>query len=177
MKLKKVSVIALILTLCTIFNAFASMNTDPRKPVPSTPFTEEYDNWKWVWINDALCVRFDANESVKIATLQRQYESGVIRHWYDSERSELKNRDTYAGKWSQDADGIWSFEFDDKTIPVGITKIDDVLYAFNGVGQLKEGYEYYSGVKTAADGLASCQDAEFVTWLATQYVPACTSHE
>uniref|UniRef100_UPI001652C1DE hypothetical protein n=1 Tax=Serratia marcescens TaxID=615 RepID=UPI001652C1DE len=88
-----------------------------------------------------------------------------------------KARDTYSGKWSQSPDGIWSFEFDDKTIPVGVTKIDGVLYAFTGYGELKEGYEYYDGLKTGADGLVKADSAEFTQWLATQYLPECTSHK
>lgn len=89
----------------------------------------------------------------------------------------VKNRDTYSGKWSQATDGVWSFAFDDCTIPVGVTKIDGVLYAFNTYGELKADYEYYEGLKTAADGLVTSDNPDFLNWLGTQYLPECTSHE
>jgi len=42
---------------------------------------------------------------------------------------------------------------------------------------LKAGYEYYDGIKTEEDGLVKVDSAEFTQWLATQYLPECTSHE
>lgn len=111
--------------------------------------------------------------------IEKRYNLGIIETWADKVNGiyQKKNRDTYSGKWSQSTEGIWSFEFDDETIPVGVTKIDGVLYAFTGYGELKEGYEYYTGFKTEADGLVKADSAEFTQWLATQYLPECTSHE
>lgn len=40
-----------------------------------------------------------------------------------------------------------------------------------------EGYEYYDGLTTGADGVVNSDNPEFLAWLDTQYVPACTSHE
>ena len=140
---------------------------------------DKSQSYGWTWISDEVCVRFMMNEATKKSGIQRRYEAGAVSTWRKQTNtgSEGKIRDTYAGKWSQSTDGIWSFEFDDKTIPVGVTKIDGVLYAFTGYGELKEGYEYYNGLKTEADGLVKADSAEFTQWLSTQYLPECTSHE
>ena len=147
----------------------------------STPQSEKSDDdksdYRWTWLNDNVCVRF--NKGYNKDNIKMQYEIGTLATWRDrvSENWVGKTRESYSGKWSQSADGIRSFTFDDCTIPVGVTKIDGILYAFNTYGELKAGYEYYTGFKTEADGLVKADSAEFTQWLGTQYLPDCTSHE
>ncbi|MEY8356788.1 hypothetical protein AALB39_26040 [Lachnospiraceae bacterium 54-53] len=182
--LKKVLVFTTVLSTLFSLNAFAMKNNNiPDRQLP-TPQNENYEdeslNNKWTWLNDELCIRFRESPDISRSYLENRWNLGTLSPVWAEKRDGIyqrKIRDTYAGKWSQSPEGIWSFEFDDKTIPVGVTKIDGVLYAFTGYGELKEGYEYYDGLKTAADGLVTADNAEFKEWLATQYLPECTSHE
>lgn len=186
---KKIFLLSFILSAFTSLCAFAAGNPNdmklPEIPVPSTEIKHEDRtlDYRWTWLKDDLCVRFKiASENITKSDLQRRRDIGSISLWSEWDPNNMSNnwvkvRDIYSGKWSQSSEGFWSFEFDDKTIPVGVTKIDGVLYAFNGYGELKEGYEYYNGFKTAADGLVKANSMEFSQWLATQYVPECTSHE
>ncbi len=149
MKISKWPIFAILLSLLFSFNSFAMESIMNGDFVRPTPLNEsETSGFKWTWISD-----------------------GTV------EKANVVSRYTYSGKWSQSSEGIWSFEFDDKTIPVGVTKIDGVLYAFTGYGELKADYEYYDGLKTEADGLVKADSAEFALWLTTQYLPECTSHE
>ncbi|WP_124067533.1 hypothetical protein [Clostridium sp. E02] len=187
--LKKIFLLTFLLSAFTSLCAFAASIPGeiklPKIPVPSTEEKNEDRtlDYRWVWLKDDLCVRFKIpSENITRADLQRRFDIGAISLWSEWNPNNMsdnwaKVRDTYTGKWSQSSEGIWSFEFDDKTIPVGVTKIDGVLYAFTGYGELKEGYEYYSGMKTAADGLVKADSTEFTQWLTTQYLPECTSHE
>lgn len=181
-KIKTIPILTMLISILFSFNIFA-MKYNDYEYVPPMPSTEQkYDDRnldaRWTWLNDELCVRFQGDESIRLEKLERLYESGLMSRWVDKIGGEWQavKRESYSGKWSQSAEGTWSFEFDDKTIPVGLTKIDDVLYAFNAFGELKEGYEYYNGLKTGADGLVTADSAEFKEWLATQYLPDCTSH-
>lgn len=141
------------------FNVFAmNEKLNVNEPVMAVPSTEikhadKSSNYGWVWLSDNLCVRFKQNANSDKTRIQDMYNMGLIDHWY--ENNQIKTRDTYTGKWIQAENGIWSFLFDDYTIPVGVAKIDGVLYAFNGYGELQDGYEYYTGCKTAADGLVT----------------------
>lgn len=177
---KKLSTLIILLSILFSFNSFAMGNVINGDFVRPTPLNEsESSVSKWTWLSDSSCVRFTAREKETTARLLKLYESGLLAQWAENGKdgsSVVKQRDTYTGKWSQSG-GVRSFEYDDKTIPVGITKIDGVLYAFTGCGELKEGYEYYSGLKTGADGLVKADSAEFTQWLTTQYLPECTSHE
>ena len=182
--LKRLFVFAVLLSTLFTFNAYAMKNeytNDLKRPTPQNEEKHEDGNWnyKWVWITDETCVRFKSGENLKKENIKLQYNIGTLVTWRDRVDGAWKKmaRDTYSGKWSQSAEGIWSFTFDDCTIPVGVTKIDGVLYAFNGFGELKEGYEYYTGLKTEADGIVKTDSAEFTQWLETQYLPDCTSHE
>ena len=179
--IKKISALTILISTLFSLNVFA-MEYKSYEYVPPTPSTEaNLDNktleYRWVWLSDATCVRFKSGQ--KLADLERQYNSGILETWRDKTDGKwgAKARDTYLGKWSQSEDGTWSFTFDDNTIPVGVTKIDGVLYAFNAFGELKADYEYYTGFKTEADGLVKADSAEFTQWLETQYLPDCTSHE
>lgn len=179
---KKLITITVIMSVLFSFNAFAMKYN--KEYVPESPQTETRHedrslDYRWTWINDTACVRFNMLENVNKERILKFWDMGMLPRWVKSENNDIKavSRDTYAGKWSQSTEGIWSFEFDDKTIPVGVTKIDGVLYAFNGFGELKAGYEYYTGAKTEADGLVKADSAEFTQWLGTQYLPECTSHE
>lgn len=181
-KPKKIVLLTLILSLLFSFNIFAmgeNYNFLYPQPADEQKQEDKSQSYSWTWISDETCVRFLMSESTKKAGIQKRYEAGVVSTWRSKTNtgSEGKTRETYAGKWSQSSEGTWSFEFDDKTIPVGVTKIDGVLYAFNGFGELKAGYEYYTGYKTEADGLVKADSEEFTQWLATQYLPDCTSHE
>jgi len=185
-KIKIISSLTVLFIMLFSFNIFAMERDyvkDPERPTPQNEikYEDRIRNYEWIWLNDELCVRFRTLENTNISSIQRQYDMGVVSAWRDETNTttnwKAKKRDTYSGKWTQAADGIWSFTFDDCTIPVGVTKIDGVLYAFNGYGELKEGYEYYTGFKTEADGLVKADSAEFTQWLATQYLPECTSHE
>lgn len=182
-KIKTISFLTVLFIMLFSFSIIAMgkddiINGDFVRP---TPLNEsESSGQKWTWISDNSCVRFSAYEYVSMAGLQRKYNYGGLPQWAEGgnkEETTIKQRDTYSGKWSQSTDGIWSFEFDDKTIPVGVTKIDGVLYAFTGYGELKADYEYYEGLKTAADGLVTSDNPDFLSWLGTQYLPECTSHE
>lgn len=184
MPMKKVKIISLLAVLFITlfsFNAFAMEKEyikDPERPSPNNEIIHEDRslNYEWTWLNDKACVRF--RSGLDRAGIERQYSLGIIETWAHKENGiyQKKTRDSYSGKWSQNAEGNWSFEFDDKTIPVGVTKIDGVLYAFTGFGELKAEYEYYTGFKTEADGIVKANSAEFNQWLATQYLPDCTSH-
>lgn len=182
---KRLFILTILFTLSCSFNVFAMRDLINGEYVPDNPGNEtKYENRtlgsRWTWLSDEMCVQFGGGESIKHATIQKWADNGLIQRWAVSDGSggrKLKTRDTYSGKWLQSAEGNWLFEFDDKTIPVGIAKIDDVLYAFNGFGELKEGYEYYDGLITAADGLVESDDPAFWDWLATQYLPECTSHD
>lgn len=181
--MKKLPIIAILFTICISFNTLA-MTKNTNDYTPPTPYTEEKHedrtlDYRWVWLNDNECVQFKVQENAKKSEIEKRNKISTLSHWVDltDGTSRIKTRDTYSGKWTQAEDGTWSFEFDDHTIPVGITKIDDVLYAFNTFGELKEGYEYYDGLTTGADGVVNSDNPEFLAWLDTQYVPACTSHE
>lgn len=182
--LKKIPIFTILLSLLFTFNIFA-MENGYKDPVRPTPLNEEkhedrtLDN-RWVWLDNETCVQFKLTENVKVSDIKRRYDAGLLRRWAENgtiQGPKIITRDTYSGKWSQSTDGIWSFEFDDKTIPVGVTKIDGILYAFTGYGELKDGYEYYEGLKTAADGLVKSDNPDFLSWLGTLYLPECTSHE
>lgn len=179
--LKKLSILGILLSILFSFNSYAMENIINGDFVRPTPLNEsESSTSKWTWISDNSCVKFSAREKESTAHLNKMYGMGLLPQWAENGndgRTVVKQRYTYSGKWTQAADGIWSFEFDDKTIPVGITKIDGILYAFNGYGELKAEYEYYPGIKTEADGLVKADSAEFSQWLETQYLPECTSHE
>lgn len=163
------------------FNSYAMNNMENRGFERPSPLNEsESSTTKWTWINDETCVNFRPYKDTTPAYLTKMFDTGMLSRWAEgreNEKTVIKKRNTYAGKWSQSTENIWSFEFDDKTVPVGVTKIDGVMYAFNGYGELKAGYEYYTGIKTEADGLVKADSAEFTQWLATQYLPECTSHE
>ncbi|WP_313584189.1 hypothetical protein [Lacrimispora sp.] len=182
-KKKAISLLTVLFITLFSFNIFAMENKDiaSENSIRPTPLNEnELSGSKWTWINDKTCVRFSTKEDTNTAILIRLYEYGLLSQWAKNGTEAGANvvlRDTYSGKWTQAADGIWSFTFDDCTIPVGVTKIDGVLYAFNGYGELKADYEYYTGFKTEADGLVKADSAEFTQWLGTQYLPECTSHE
>lgn len=180
---KKMLFTTAILSTLFSFNSFAMNNKyakDPELPTPQNEKTYEDEslNKKWTWLSDELCVQFRKG-SDKTNIERQYYNGGILRTWreYKNNKWGAKTRDTYTGQWSQSTEGIWSFEFDDKTIPVGVTKIDGVLYAFNGYGELKEGYNYFADFKTAADGLVTANTEEFNQWLTTQYLPECTSHK
>lgn len=187
--LKRIFLLSFILSTFTSLCAFAAGSPNdmklPKIPLPSTEIKHEDRtiDYRWTWIKDDLCVRFKiASENITKSDLQRRYDIGSISLWSEWDPNNMSNnwvkiRDTYSGKWSQSAEGTRSFIFDDYTIPVGVTKIDGILYAFNSYGELKEGYEYYSGIKTEADGLVKADSAEFTQWLTTQYLPECASHE
>lgn len=179
MKLFKIPTIAMLLILLVSFNTYA-MNNVNNVFTPATPENEaENINYRWTWLNDELCVQFNPKSHAPKSRLEDNWNSGMLSRWieYTDGKYQPKTRDTFSGKWFQATDGVWSFEFDDKTIPVGITKIDGVLYAFNSYGELKADYEYYEGLKTAADGLVTSDNPDFLSWLGTQYLPECTSHE
>lgn len=187
--LKKIFILSFILSALVSLSAFAAQNLDltkryePKKPATEEKHEDRTLDYRWSWIKDDLCVRFKiASENITKDDLQSRFDSGAISLWGEwvsdkGMESRRKTRDTYSGKWYQSSDGIRSFVFDDYTIPVGVTKIDGILYAFNSYGELKEGYEYYDGIKTAANGLVTADSVEINQWLTTQYLPECTSHE
>lgn len=134
-----------LISLLLSFNAFAleieyNNPNNPNEPTvyASTPAKDSNYSYgyRWTWLHNDLCVQFQASElrtaKVRRDILQDRHDVGLMTRW--CENNQLKNRETYSGKWSQSEDGIWSFQFDDYTIPVDITKIDGVLYAFNGYG-------------------------------------------
>lgn len=184
-KFNKISIISLLLLILFSFNAFAMTDNKGNYVFPTPQNEERYEskdlNYRWAWIDNELCVRFKFNGVyMSREVLKKRWELGALSRWVDRDSDKngiIKTRETYSGKWSQSADGIWSFTFDDYTIPVGVTKIDGVLYAFNTYGEIGTGYEYYTGFKTEADGLVKADSAEFTQWLTTQYLPECTSHE
>lgn len=179
--LKRLSTLVMLFAIIFSFNSHAMDNSNYKGFVRSTPLNQsEESTYKWAWIDDETCVNYNPHKDTTPAILKKRFDNGMLARWAEGKENEetvIKQRYTYSGKWTQAQDGIWSFEFDDKTIPVGVTKIDGVLYAFNGYGELKAGYEYYTGFKTEADGLVKADSAEFTQWLATQYLPECTSHE
>lgn len=182
---KMLTIFSVLLVTLFSLNTFAMENKNIKEPERQTPqnektYNDESLNYEWTWLNDELCVRFRKLADTSKSYLEDRWNRGMISPAWAEIRDGIyqrKTRDTYSGKWSQSTEGIWSFEFDDKTIPVGVTKINGVLYAFNGFGELKEGYEYYTGIKTEADGLVKADSTEFTQWLAMQYLPECTSHE
>lgn len=186
---KRISVLLVVVFIFLFsFSSFAMTddyyynNYVPRIPTPQNePVHEDKSlDYGWLWLNDNHCVQFKLMKICKLSSIQRKYDAGMYPQWVvfnKNGESSLKTRDTYTGQWSQAEDGTWSFMFDDKTIPVGITKIDGVLYAFNGYGELMDGCEYWNGQKTGPDGVVTCTDPEFETYLKTQYVPDCTSHK
>lgn len=182
--LKRLSILTVLLSTFFTFNIFA-MENDIYNPPRQTPLTDAKNaslpnEVKWIWLGDNSCVQFNAVENMKKERIEQMFNWGMLKQWAENGkdgRGIIKTRDTYSGKWSQSEDGIWSFTFDDCTIPVGVTKIDGVLYAFNGFGELKAGYEYYTGCKTEADGIVNADSAEFKQWLEMQYLPDCTSRK
>lgn len=182
---KTISILTVLFIMLFSFNIFAMEKyvKDPERPTPQNEmkYEDRTLNYRWVWLDDETCVRFNLYENSKRYGIERQYSMGVVSAWRDETNTSTtwkpKIRDTYSGKWTKATDGIWSFTFDDCTIPVGVTKIDGVLYAFNTYGELKAGYEYYEGLKTEADGFVKADSEEFSKWIATQYIPDCTSHE
>lgn len=184
-KFKILSIFAVLFITLFSFKSIAmenKYNGDLERQTPQNEevYADETLNYEWTWLRDDLCVRFRKLADTSRSYLEDRWGRGMISPAWAEKRDGIyqrKVRDTYTGKWSQSSEGIWSFEFDDKTIPVGVTKIDGVLYAFTGYGELKEGYEYYNGLKTAADGLVTADSVEFTQWLSTQYLPECTSHE
>lgn len=185
MKLKKIFLFVVLLTMVLCFNSYAMPKNqyagEPERKTPSKDADYVY-GYRWTWANDELCVQFQSGGPV-ISYIDREallkgYEIGIMRPWRAAEESkENKKRETYSGSWSQNEEGIWSFVFDDNTIPISVTKIDGVLYAFNGYGELRDGYNYYGDFRTAADGIVTNQDPSFLEWMAGEYVPECTSHE
>lgn len=182
-KLKRFAIATVLLSMLFAFNAMANYNPELPQQTPQNEikYDDQALNYYWTWLDDGVCVRFKPSyANVGKSVLVRQYNYGLLSRWgkYNEDNIGVPvQRDTYSGKWSQSADGIWSFTFDDCTIPVGVTKIDSVLYAFNGYGELREGYKYYMDLKTDADGLVKADSAELTQWLATQYLPECTSHD
>jgi hypothetical protein len=186
-KIKTISILTVLFIMLFSFNIFAMEKgyvKDPERPTPQneTKYEDRTLNYRWVWLDDETCVRFKLYENSKKYDIERQYSMGVLSRWggeadHVNKRMKTKIREAYSGKWTQAANGIWSFSFDDCTIPVGVAKIDGILYAFNTYGELKAEYEYYTGFKTEADGLVKADSAEFVQWIGTQYLPECTSHE
>jgi len=166
-----------MLTMGFCFSAFASSVEDTRPtPLKEPTRDDELRNYKWFWLSDSVCIREPAIENTNNEDkdwLMKKFEYGVAQYWHDYETSAPKLRYTYMGTWSQDENDIWSFVFEDYTIPVGLTKIDGVLYAFTGYGELKEGYEYWNGLKTGADGVVTENSQEFLEYLSTQYLPEC----
>lgn len=186
--LKRVSAIAILLSMILSINTFAMTSESGTSDIGFTALQpsddQEYEDRfymnRFTWLNDDLCVRFQGSENINTSVLLRKWDVGLLSRWivWTNNAWKIKTRDTYTGKWTQSPEGVWSFKFDDYTIPVGITKIDDVLYAFNGFGELAEGVEYWNGQKTGADGVVNNTEPVFLKWLETQYVPACkTSKE
>lgn len=177
--IKRISILTVLIATLFSFNVYA-MNPPRETPLTDAQSSSLPKEIKWTWISDDICVQFRAVDDMKKERIEEMFNWGMIKRWAENGkdgRSVMKSRETYSGKWSQSEDGIRSFEFDDCTIPVGVTKIDGVLYAFNTYGELKAGYEYYTGFKTEADGIVKADSAEFTQWLGTQYLPDCTSRE
>lgn len=176
MRIKRMLIFSILFTFLLSLNVNAmengSQNLNYKTPVKAESLT-------WTWLDDEVCVYFDTSGEMTIATLNKLYNMGLLQRWSEDNvpRRTIVTRFTYTGKWNQDANGIWSFVFDDSTIPLGPTNIDGIVYAFNGYGQLIEGYNYWGDLKTGADGLVVTDNAEFLQWLSTQYLPECTSHE
>lgn len=173
----KCALMIAIISILISSNVYAMGESEKNHNRPSEERhrKEENKTYSWAWINDELCVNFPAYESSGMEDIEWFYSIGMIPRWSDG--NVAKTRDTYSGKWSQDINGVKSFTFDDYTIPVGPTNIDSVIYAFNGYGQLMDGYNYWGDLTTGADGLVVTDNPEFTEWLATQYLPECTSHE
>lgn len=181
MKLTRVPLLVAVLALLISLNANAMIRDEYVSDIVRfTPATEEKNedrslDYRWVWISDDVCVRFQMAESGNTLWMAERFEYGMMDYWKEPDSSKPKTRGTYTGTWSQDGSGIWSFVFDDLTIPVGLTKIDGVLYAFTGYGELKEGYEYWNGQKIGADGVVAEGSQEFLTYLEAQYLPECVT--
>lgn len=180
MKIKKISLWAVFLSALLSFNIFAMDNKNDNFLEKSSPFTEEKHedrsrDYRWIWVSDDLCVRSWTFDGMDQADLFKRLDVGILSQWSDGK--EAKKRDVYVGKWNQDVNGIWSFIFDDYTIPLGPTNIDGIIYAFNGYGQLVEGYNYWGDLATGPDGLVATDNQELSAWLETQYLPECMSHE
>lgn len=183
--------LAVLFTISFTFNAFAmeEKGTDYQlersHPKNETRDENGRSEYVWTWVQDDLCIRFDGDERrVDRTDIQKSYNLGLTVAWYKN--NDRVKRENYTGTWSQAKDGTWSFLFDDLTIPIGVTKIDGVLYAFNGYGELKDGLIYFgggktpfddTGLKTGADGLVTSDDPAFLEWLATQYIPECSTHK
>lgn len=180
MKRKSLLFIIALFSICLTFNVFA-ITDEPKTYTPENEVKhmDKSLDFKWTWLNDEMCVRFMVDKNWKVSAIQKRADMGLLSLWTEPDETgswRRKTRNTYSGKWSQADDGTWSFEFDDKTIPVGVARIDDVLYAFNGCGDLQEGYEYYDSLTTGADGVVDSDDPEFLAWLETRYLPDYTSH-
>lgn len=175
--LRRLLPIIVIISTFFCFQGLAMNNNDEY--IPPTPATEKNENHRWTWLSDEACVQFRALDHVLREILILKADSGLIRYWGETVNGQrqIKTRDTYTGTWSQDEFGIWSFVFDDFTIPVGLTKIDGVLYAFTGYGELKEGYKYWNGQQTGSDGVVTENSLEFLEYLETQYLPECTTQK
>lgn len=177
-----ISLFTLLFIISFSFNTKAMpQNLNANEPIPATPYEDkDYDyGYRWTWLNDELCVQFQTGGPIiaKIprSILQEKCDYGLLHKWREDEQQ--KEREVYSGKWIQSENGVYSFVFDDYTIPIDFTRIDGVLYAFNGYGELVDGYKYWNDYKTSADGLVTCTEPEFLTYLETQYIPDCTSHE
>lgn len=181
--IKHLACISILFSIILSFNTFAMpKNQNSNEPIIPTPFLDEgYSNGdRWTWLSDDLCVQFNNSSKVTDSkgckeAFQSRYDLGLTICW--GVEGKIKKRDVYTGIWLQSEDGTRMFIFDDCTIPVEMARIDGILYAFNTLGELQEGYNYWGELKTAADGLVTSDDPEFLAWLATQYVPECTSHE
>lgn len=182
---KSLILLVMVFIFLLSFNSFAMTDNiyyGPTIPTPQNEIKHEDKalDYGWLWMDDNNCVQFKLMKNLKFSSIQRRYDSEMLPRWGELDKNgeiQLKTRDTYSGKWSQDENGTWSFVFDDDTIPIDLTKIDGVLYAFNGYGELVDGYEYWNGQKTGPDGVVTCTNPEFVTYLGTQYLPDCTSHK
>ncbi|MFR6350238.1 MAG: hypothetical protein ACLUN9_26605 [Enterocloster aldenensis] len=181
--LGRVSFLLILLTVTFSFNVFAMPDYLSVEPKSYTPQTEKKtgdkaQDYYWTWLNDEIVVRFRAGKTGNVSRkpLQEKFDYGGIEGGHGL-MDDGGKREIYSGKWSQTDDGIWAFVFDDSTIPIDLTRIDGVLYAFNGYGELVDGYKYWNDYKTGPDGLVTCTEPEFLAYLETQYIPDCTSHE
>lgn len=182
---RTIIILAALLSISFSFNVFAMKDyqqdwvdiqiLDPATEVKHDDKTLDY---KWAWLNDDVVARFRPadrwNNSRK--NLLDMFNHGMLEGGRGL-KDDGGKREIYSGKWSQTDDGIWAFVFDDSTIPIDLTRIDGVLYAFNGYGELVDGYKYWNDYKTGPDGLVTCTEPEFLAYLETQYIPDCTSHE
>lgn len=177
---RKIFLLTMLILALFSFNVLAMENYGPITPTPATEVqhSDRLLDYKWTWLDDGEVARFQPGEKANTnrGRLQRMFDLGAIAGGYGP-KDDGGKRDIYSGKWSQDEKGTWSFVFDDNTIPIDLTRIDGVLYAFNGYGELVDGYEYWNGQKTGPDGVVTCTAPEFLAYLETQYLPNCTSHK